>query len=102
MSDEIDKIQKAVDVMHSVCISEKLSYTIEFVPTKKMYRMRFMGKSWLNESMFEVYKEAIMLIAAVYGIKNQRKEEPKNGIRPTASDSDMSTVITIDFDDILI
>lgn len=95
MSNEIDKIQKAVDVMHSVCIAEKLSYTIEFVPTKKLYRMRFMGKSWLNESMFEVYKEAIMLIAAVYGVK------PRNEIQTSTLDPENKT-FTIDFEDSLI
>lgn len=96
MSEDIDKIQKAVDVMHSVCISEKLNYTIEFVPTKKMYRMRFMGKSWLNESMFEVYKEAIMLIAAVYGVS--KKQENK----PIAADPDQPMVISTGFDDVII
>lgn len=96
MSEDIDKIQQAIDVMHSVCISEKLNYTIEFVPTKKMYRMRFMGKSWLNESMFEVYKEAIMLIAAVYGVSKKQKD------KPIAADPDAPRVISIDFDDVLI
>jgi hypothetical protein len=98
MSDEIDKIQKAIDVMHSVCITEKLSYSIEFVPSKKLYRIRFMGKTWLNTSMFEVYKEAILLIAAVYGIKKEHKKE----IQPVGSDPDMPRVITIEFDDVLI
>lgn len=72
---EGDKIKSAFDTMRHISITQGIPYSLEFVPSKKIYRLRTMHKSFIHTDIFEVMKDAIKYVSIAEGLTKPNEWE---------------------------
>jgi len=64
MSEEnIPTIDKAFHVLESVGAEYKIAFQVEYIPTKKMYRVRTLSRQFLDKHLLNALTAAIKFIA---------------------------------------
>lgn len=74
--DKIPTIDMAFRTLESVGVSYKIAFQVEFIPTKKLYRVRVLSRQFLDEYLLNAMTAAIKFIAVAERIMKPEDVDP--------------------------
>lgn len=74
--EQIPTIDRAFKALESVGIAYKIAFSVEFIPTKKLYRVRVLSRQFLDQYLLNALTAAIKYIAVAEQIMKPEDVDP--------------------------